>query len=87
MHHIISLSSLEPDTTYDPNVQENLVTLCHSCHQGFHKGYEDDYTNEIIRWIDEVPLDEVRSKLAQYNKEKAERKEFNRLKHIAKKNE
>ena len=83
LHHIISLASLEPESTFDPNVQENLITLCHACHQSFHKCYEDDYEDRIMDWIKEAPLEEVRQRHSQYRQEKIAKKLVNAAKHRA----
>lgn len=72
LHHIVSLTSLEPEDTYDPNVQENLTTLCHRCHQAFHKCFEDTYGDDrLLEWIQDVPMDEVNSQLTQFQARRA----------------
>ena len=81
LHHIVSLSSLEPDDSFDPNVQDNLTTLCHRCHQSFHKCYEDDYGSDIRRWIDEVPVDELDASFQEYRRHVEAKNKMHRDKH------
>ena len=59
LHHVRSLSSLEPDDSYDPNVQDNLVTLCHQCHQAYHKCYEKQTDDDFNHFLHKVPLEEA----------------------------
>ena len=84
LHHIVSLSSLEPDDQFDPNVQDNLTTLCHRCHQSFHKCFEDVYGDDIQKWIEEVDMDDVISKFKAYRAMVAEKNRFHRDKRLNK---
>lgn len=81
LHHRFPLKDVDPESGYDPNVQENLSTLCHTCHTAFHACYEelpfDDFINNI-------PLDEMRSRLKDYRDEKDRRRAIAIAKHRGK---
>ena len=82
LHHIVPLNSLESFDTFNPNVPSNLITLCHECHQAYHKCYEDDYFGAaVIGYINDVPLEVAYEALRIYRSEKQRRKEMNTLKH------
>lgn len=81
LHHIVSLRSLEPDDSFDPNVQENLITLCHRCHQSFHKCYEDSYEGSITDWLENVPVDELDARFRDYRRTVQARNEMHRQRH------
>ena len=68
LHHKFALKDVSPDSDYDPNVQENIITLCNKCHKGYHVSYED---MDMDRWLSEVPLEEVYEKLKAYRDERA----------------
>lgn len=70
LHHKIALKNVDPKSNYDPNVQDNLVTLCHECHKGYHVSYEH---MDIDEWVATIPLEEVYQKLAEYRAERKRR--------------
>jgi hypothetical protein len=69
-HHIISIRSLEPDDPFNPNTQENLATLCLSCHYAYHKCYEVPFNDDFNRFMDEVPVNVAWKALKAYRREK-----------------
>lgn len=78
LHHKVALKDVDPDSGFNPNTQDNLVTLCHECHKGYHVSYEDMDMNE---WLTDVPLDVIYEKLASYRKQKEESRKQARRKH------
>lgn len=78
LHHKIALKDVDPDSGFDPNVQDNISTLCHDCHKGYHACYED---MDFIKWLKTVSLEETYEKLSAYRQEKARIRELNRIKH------
>lgn len=82
LHHIVSLNSCPPERGFDPNVQENLLTLCFDCHLSYHRCFEDEYPEEsILIWLKDVSLDEVNKRIEIYREERAERRKFHIAKH------
>lgn len=75
LHHKVSLKDVDPESTFNPNTQDNLITLCRTCHRGYHVSYED---MGMDAWLTDVPLDIIYHKLQDYRDEKARL----RLEHI-----
>lgn len=78
LHHKFPLKDVDPDGDFDPNVESNLVTLCHDCHKGYHVAYEDLLIDD---WITNVPLDEVYQRLTAHREEKLASRRAHAAKH------
>jgi len=63
LHHIISIKDLAPDSTFNPNTQDNIVTLCTDCHKAYHVSYEE---MGFIEYLNDVPLVDAYAKLQEY---------------------
>ena len=82
LHHIVSLSSLEAGDSFDPNVQENLITMCHGCHQTYHKCFEEAYPDQLILdWIRKVPYQSMLDAYASFKKIREAKRREARAKH------
>ena len=82
LHHIVPIASLEPESTFNPNVQSNLATLCTDCHKSYHACYEQDYpADQFLSWVASVPLEEAWDKLKAYRAEKQQRRATEARKH------
>ena len=78
LHHKRAIKDVEPHSSFNPNVQSNLVTLCHDCHKGYHVSYEDMDMDDFLTG---PLLDEVYSKLQAYRDEKQRSRESHKRKH------
>ena len=67
LHHKVALKDVEPNSGFNPNTQDNLVTLCNNCHKGYHVSYED---MDMDEWLTDVPLEIVYQKLQAYREKK-----------------
>lgn len=82
LHHIVSLNQCPPERGYEPNVQENIITLCFDCHLAYHRCFEDEYPEDsILNWLDQIPMEVVNQRLAKYRSEREERRRFHMNKH------
>ena len=82
LHHVISLSNCPPERGFNPNVQENIITLCYDCHYTYHRVYEADYPEEnILQWMEEVPCEEVYRAGEAHKKAKKEKSRREAAKH------
>lgn len=78
LHHKHAIKDVDSQSSFNPNVQSNLVTLCHKCHKGYHVSYEQ---MEMDEFLSVVPLQEVYEKLQAYRDEKQRQREFHKRKH------
>jgi hypothetical protein len=78
MHHKIAIKDVDPESGFDPNVQENIGTLCKSCHRAFHVSYEH---LPYEQFITEVPLEEALARLKTYRDEKDRKRAIEAAKH------
>jgi len=78
LHHKFPIKDVEPDSGFDPNVQENIATLCTDCHKGLHIGYEDMPFDE---WLSTVSIKEMYEQLAAYREEKRNKKAEHAARH------
>ena len=67
LHHKFALKDVDPQSDYNPNVEENVITLCNKCHKGYHVSYEG---MDMDQWLTDVPLVEVYEKLQAYRDER-----------------
>lgn len=81
LHHKIAIKDVDPDSDFDPNVQENLATLCTDCHKGFHVSYED---MDFDEWLQNVSIEVMYEKLAAYRAEKLRKKREHAMRHSRK---
>lgn len=82
LHHVVSLNSCPPERGFNPNVQENLVTLCFDCHLAYHRCFEDTYPEQkVLEWLQDVPMEEVNRFLSQFREDRAERRKREIAKH------
>jgi len=82
LHHIVSLNACTPERGFNPNVQENLVTLCFDCHLAYHRCFEDAYPEEqILVWLQDVSMEDVNQALNQFRKDRAEKRKREIAKH------
>jgi 5-methylcytosine-specific restriction endonuclease McrA len=79
LHHKVPIKSVPIDSDFDPNTQDNLATLCNSCHKGYHVSYEDMPYDE---WLETIPVEVVWEKLRIYREQKDATRKFHRLKHL-----
>ena len=87
LHHIISLANCPPERGFNPNVQENIITLCYDCHYAYHRIYESDYPEEkVLQWIEEVPSEVVFREGEAHKKAKKEKSRREAAKHRKKNN-
>jgi cytochrome c553 len=63
LHHIIAIKDVPPDSTFNPNTQENIITLCTDCHKAYHVSYEHI---PITEYLSNVTLQEAYLKLKHY---------------------
>jgi 5-methylcytosine-specific restriction endonuclease McrA len=78
LHHIIAIKDVAPDSDFNPNTQENIVTLCTDCHKAYHVSYEE---LTIDQYLKDIPLTEAYKLLAEYRRQKEERRRQARAKH------
>ena len=67
LHHIIAIKDVSPDSTFNPNTQENVVTLCTDCHKAYHACYEP---MDFKEYLADVPLIDAYAKLHEYREQK-----------------
>ena len=78
LHHIIPIKDAPDDYSFNPNTQENIVTLCTDCHKAYHAVYED---LTIDDYINNVQLIEAYSRLQEYRDLKDARRQEAMKKH------
>ena len=79
LHHKIHLKDVEEGSDFDPNVPENVATLCTDCHKGYHVSYEEMEFND---WLENVSILEMYKKLDEYREEKRKSRAFHKNKHL-----
>ena len=78
LHHKVPIKTVELDADFDPNVPDNIATLCHDCHKGLHVGYEH---LRYDTWLSDVAIDEMYEKLRVYREEKEARRLMHAKRH------
>ena len=78
LHHIIPIRDAPDDYSFNPNTQENIVTLCTDCHKAYHACYEP---MSFMEYLKQVPLMEAYAKLKDYRDEKQRRRQEHINKH------